>query len=354
MAEASQNPDPGQARRLRARAHRRGPGALRAQGPADRRPAAAAHRRGVRRPPLRRARREAVLRRAGRVHHRRAAGRRGARGAEAVAAARQLIGATNPLEAAPGSIRGDFALEVTFNLVHGSDSDESAEREIALWFPDLLKRFGREADPRLGCLRPRPAAARDPRRAGDPVRGRGPRRRGARRTERPEEVVLENARRKAAAGLGGGRDGGAGARRRHRGRARRAPARQGGRRGPRPASASRRSSGRTHAVLSGVVLLRRRAPGRGAGRALGRGSLRGDVPRARPRRPSRPTSPPASGATAPAPTRSRASGSILVERVEGDFSNVVGLPVRAAARAGARTARPSRRFGSGAGPDTNP
>ena len=43
----------------------------------------------------------------------------------------------NPLEAAPGSIRGDLALEVTFNLVHGSDSDESAEREIALWFPEL-------------------------------------------------------------------------------------------------------------------------------------------------------------------------------------------------------------------------
>jgi nucleoside-diphosphate kinase len=58
-------------------------------------------------------------------------------GVEAVDAARQVIGATNPLEAAPGSIRGDFATEVTFNLVHGSDSDESAEREIALWFPDL-------------------------------------------------------------------------------------------------------------------------------------------------------------------------------------------------------------------------
>ena len=43
-------------------------------------------------------------------------------GAEAVPAARQLIGATNPVEAAPGSIRGDFALEVTFNMVHGSDS----------------------------------------------------------------------------------------------------------------------------------------------------------------------------------------------------------------------------------------
>jgi nucleoside-diphosphate kinase len=58
-------------------------------------------------------------------------------GHEAVPAARQVIGATDPLEASPGSIRGDLALEVTFNLVHGSDSDESAEREIGLWFPEL-------------------------------------------------------------------------------------------------------------------------------------------------------------------------------------------------------------------------
>jgi nucleoside-diphosphate kinase len=58
-------------------------------------------------------------------------------GKEAVSAARQLIGATDPIEAAPGSIRGDFALEVTFNMVHGSDSDESAAREIAIWFPEL-------------------------------------------------------------------------------------------------------------------------------------------------------------------------------------------------------------------------
>jgi nucleoside-diphosphate kinase len=58
-------------------------------------------------------------------------------GNDAVEAARQVIGATNPLEAAPGSIRGDYATEVTFNLVHGSDSDESAAREISLWFPDL-------------------------------------------------------------------------------------------------------------------------------------------------------------------------------------------------------------------------
>lgn len=58
-------------------------------------------------------------------------------GHEAVKAARQLIGATNPVEAAPGSIRGDFGLEVTFNMVHGSDSDESAAREIGIWFPEL-------------------------------------------------------------------------------------------------------------------------------------------------------------------------------------------------------------------------
>ena len=59
-------------------------------------------------------------------------------GHEAVKAARQVIGATNPIEAAPGSIRGDYGLEVQTNLVHGSDSPESAEREIALWFPDGL------------------------------------------------------------------------------------------------------------------------------------------------------------------------------------------------------------------------
>jgi nucleoside-diphosphate kinase len=55
-------------------------------------------------------------------------------GHEAVKAARQVIGATNPLEAATGSIRGDFALEVGKNMVHGSDSDESAEREAGLFF----------------------------------------------------------------------------------------------------------------------------------------------------------------------------------------------------------------------------
>jgi nucleoside-diphosphate kinase len=58
-------------------------------------------------------------------------------GHEAVTAARQVIGATNPLEAAPGSIRGELGLEVQTNLVHGSDSAGSAEREIGLFFPEL-------------------------------------------------------------------------------------------------------------------------------------------------------------------------------------------------------------------------
>ncbi len=55
-------------------------------------------------------------------------------GLNAVSVVRDINGATRPHEAAPGSIRGDYAVEVTFNLVHGSDSDESAEREIAIWF----------------------------------------------------------------------------------------------------------------------------------------------------------------------------------------------------------------------------
>ena len=58
-------------------------------------------------------------------------------GHEAVTAARQVIGATNPLEATTGSIRGDLGLEVQTNLVHGSDSPESAQRESGLFFPEL-------------------------------------------------------------------------------------------------------------------------------------------------------------------------------------------------------------------------
>ena len=58
-------------------------------------------------------------------------------GQQAVVAARQVIGATDPLKATTGSIRGDFAIEVGQNMVHGSDSPESAAREVGLFFPDL-------------------------------------------------------------------------------------------------------------------------------------------------------------------------------------------------------------------------
>lgn len=58
-------------------------------------------------------------------------------GDRAIEAARQVIGATDPLKAAPGSIRGDFAIEVGQNMVHGSDAPESAAREVALFFPEL-------------------------------------------------------------------------------------------------------------------------------------------------------------------------------------------------------------------------
>ncbi|OBG21902.1 nucleoside-diphosphate kinase [Mycobacterium sp. 852002-51057_SCH5723018] len=58
-------------------------------------------------------------------------------GPRAIAAFRQLAGGTDPVDkAVPGTIRGDFGLETQFNLVHGSDSVDSAKREIALWFPD--------------------------------------------------------------------------------------------------------------------------------------------------------------------------------------------------------------------------
>ena len=57
-------------------------------------------------------------------------------GEGAIATVRQTMGATNPAQSAPGTIRGDLALAMPDNLVHGSDSPESAAREIALWFAD--------------------------------------------------------------------------------------------------------------------------------------------------------------------------------------------------------------------------
>lgn len=61
-----------------------------------------------------------------------------AEGPNAIAAFRQLAGKTNPVDAEAGSIRGSFALEVGQNIVHGSDSPESAEREIKIFFPELV------------------------------------------------------------------------------------------------------------------------------------------------------------------------------------------------------------------------
>jgi nucleoside-diphosphate kinase len=58
-------------------------------------------------------------------------------GPEAFKVVRTLMGSTNPRDAAPGTIRGDLAIELTENLVHGSDSPESAEREISIFFPQL-------------------------------------------------------------------------------------------------------------------------------------------------------------------------------------------------------------------------
>jgi nucleoside-diphosphate kinase len=58
-------------------------------------------------------------------------------GPDAVKVVRTLMGPTNPVEAPPGTIRGDYGIEITQNLVHGSDSPESGKRELSLFFPDV-------------------------------------------------------------------------------------------------------------------------------------------------------------------------------------------------------------------------
>jgi nucleoside-diphosphate kinase len=68
-------------------------------------------------------------------------------GTSAVQMVRHAVGATNPLNAAPGTIRGDLALDVGRNLIHASDAPETADRELALWFqPDELVSYPRETD----------------------------------------------------------------------------------------------------------------------------------------------------------------------------------------------------------------
>lgn len=61
-------------------------------------------------------------------------------GPAAIRIARSLIGATNPIESLPGTIRGDYALEIDANIIHGSDSAEGAVREMRLYFPDLIEK----------------------------------------------------------------------------------------------------------------------------------------------------------------------------------------------------------------------
>jgi len=67
-------------------------------------------------------------------------------GTSAIQAARNTMGATNPVDAAPGTIRADFSMEIGRNLVHGSDSLETAEFEIGLWFGDDIPDWERDTD----------------------------------------------------------------------------------------------------------------------------------------------------------------------------------------------------------------
>ncbi|EXC35650.1 Nucleoside diphosphate kinase 1 [Morus notabilis] len=64
-----------------------------------------------------------------------------------VTTGRKIIGATNPAESAPGTIRGDFAIDIGRNVIHGSDSVESARKEIALWFPEGTVNWQSNAHP---------------------------------------------------------------------------------------------------------------------------------------------------------------------------------------------------------------
>lgn len=71
-------------------------------------------------------------------------------GENVISTARAMMGKTNPSEAAPGTIRGDFAVSIGMNLIHGSDSAESADREIPLWFPEGVSSYERAVDVWLG------------------------------------------------------------------------------------------------------------------------------------------------------------------------------------------------------------
>ncbi len=67
-------------------------------------------------------------------------------GIDAISVARIIIGATNGREAIPGTIRGDFGMDIGFNLIHGSDGEETAASELALWFPEGTMPWNRDID----------------------------------------------------------------------------------------------------------------------------------------------------------------------------------------------------------------
>ena len=70
-------------------------------------------------------------------------------GVEAIKVARNLIGPTNGREAVPGIIRGDFAMDIGHNIIHGSDGEETAKYELELWFPDGIAEWQRDAESQI-------------------------------------------------------------------------------------------------------------------------------------------------------------------------------------------------------------
>ena len=70
-------------------------------------------------------------------------------GVDAISVARNIIGPTNGREAAPGTIRGDFAMDIGHNIIHGSDGEDTAAFELGLWFPDGVIEWTRDAESQI-------------------------------------------------------------------------------------------------------------------------------------------------------------------------------------------------------------